>query len=178
MRSRGTDAEVRRDRDLIEAGLSEPADGVRDYGDCACAVRPERSSGEACDGLGCLIAIGEEDCVGQICATDVVWAGIAVIPGAVSDRLSVGEHNCPGERDRRSMPESGAAGPTRHEVSTQNDEREAVGRGRMPRMTMAPPQHGQRSGPCDWTVFSGCLADGSAGGMSISSRQSASLAAR
>ena len=43
MRSRGTDAEVTRDRDLIEAGLSEPADGVRDYGDCACTVRPERS---------------------------------------------------------------------------------------------------------------------------------------
>jgi hypothetical protein len=43
VRSRGADAEIGRDRDLIEAGLSEPADGMRDYGDFACAVRPESS---------------------------------------------------------------------------------------------------------------------------------------
>ena len=68
-----------------------------------CQAR-EIVSGEACDGLGRLIAISEEDCGPQICATDVVWAGIAIIPGAVSDRCSIGKHSCPGERYRRSMP--------------------------------------------------------------------------
>ena len=32
-----------------------------------------------------------------------------------------------------------------HEVSCQKDGRRGAGRGRMPRMTMVPPQHGQRS---------------------------------
>ncbi|MDB5409001.1 MAG: hypothetical protein JWL84_3913 [Rhodospirillales bacterium] len=38
VRSRGTDGDAGQDRDLIEAGLSEPAGWRADYGDCGSAA--------------------------------------------------------------------------------------------------------------------------------------------
>ena len=50
MRSRGTDGRAGLERDLIEAGLNEPAVAVSGYGDCVAALVP--SGGGASDGDG------------------------------------------------------------------------------------------------------------------------------
>lgn len=55
MRSRGTDVRTGLERDLIEAGLNEPAVAVSVYGDCVAALVPNgdrRSHGDGCKGDG------------------------------------------------------------------------------------------------------------------------------
>ena len=50
MRSRGTDVRAGFERDLIEAGLNEPAVAVSGYGDCVAAPIPDGDRGARGDG--------------------------------------------------------------------------------------------------------------------------------
>src|SRR5207237_6996173 len=80
VRSRGTGVGRRRDRDLIEAGLSEPAGWrARLWGLCRQLVR-EPPSAEAGDDLGRLMASGGGECGRQIRVGEVVLPVIAANP--------------------------------------------------------------------------------------------------
>jgi hypothetical protein len=127
---------------------------------------------EAGDHLGQLIA-GGRGCGRQ------VWAGKAVLGPAVAlpaqQRMGVGLANAtiPAGAIDAGWRKGGAVEPPMpQEVSSQNEERAGVASGRMLRMTMAPPQRGQRSVSCS------CSTGGSGDGASSSRRQDASLAAQ
>ena len=123
VRSRGTGVGRRHDRDLIEAGLSEPAGWrARLWGLCLRRSVGDPASGEARNDLGGLIAMSEDDCERQLRAGDVVLAPMPANPvpgrlGAASGNGTI-PANAIGARCRK----SGAIGsPARHEVSSQND---------------------------------------------------------
>jgi len=135
-------------RDLIEAGLSEPAGWrARLWGLCLRRPVRDRPPEKPGDDLGRLIASGGGDCGRRIRAAAVVVPTIAANPAArligalmVNALIPAGAI---GARRRK----SGVSGwPARHEVSSQKDGRNGAGGGRTPSLTMAPPQHGQRSG--------------------------------
>src|SRR5437899_7109374 len=73
VRSRGTGVGRRRDRELIEAGLSEPTGWrARLWGLCRWRLVRVLPSAEAGDDLGHLMASGGGDCGRQIRAAEVV----------------------------------------------------------------------------------------------------------
>ncbi len=180
VRSRGAGGEGRPSRDLIEAGLSEPA-GWRARLWRLCLRRrvrgaPSAETGEHLDGL---IAIGEGDCGRQIrvgnVALDAATALLAQLRIRAVPANATIRTGATGVRRRM----SGAAEPSvPHEVSSQNDERAGVARIRMPRMTMVPPQLGHRSGLCTAGVSGSCSADGAGDGAASRLRHSTRLAAR
>lgn len=69
VRSRSTEARGRRDRDLIEAGLSEPAGWQASYGDCVCGGRSE----------SCRRVSGGAISRGRVAAVRVVRAFVALV---------------------------------------------------------------------------------------------------
>jgi hypothetical protein len=132
---------------------------------------------EAGDDLGRLMASGGGDYSRQIAAGGVGLGSAAVMVaqyriGAASANATIPVGAIGAQRRK-----SGAAEPLMlQEVSSQKDGRGSAGRGRMPIMTMTPPQHGQRPGWCNGRVSWTCSAGVS--GRSSSRRQSASLSAR
>ena len=165
MRSRGAGRGAGRDRDLIEAGLSEAARwGAALWGLCLRpAVRDTRSAAPR-KGLGRLAESGEAGSWRQMCAA----VTIAAIPGrhrievrAANGRIVSGAI---GVRCGR----IGAASSPDHEVSCQKDGRAGIGRGKKLMTIMTPPQHGQRSGRCGESALSIGSAAGSGWGMSRS----------
>lgn len=167
-------------RDLIEAGLSEPAGWrARLWGLCLRRSVRETRSGEARDDLGRVITIGEHDCGRQIHAENAVLIATAANPAQHRiEALSANQTIPTGAMGARCRKAGAAQAPMHHEVSSQKDGRQGVARGGMSRMTMAPPQHGQRSGRRGGMVSWACSAGASGDGTSSSLRQSASLAAR
>ena len=136
----------------------------------------DRQSAEAredCDGL---TATGEDDSGRQGRALSAALAPI----GATAARgritaVSRDDTICAGAVGVR-CPEGRAVGRSAdHEVSCRNDGREGVGRGRTLSTTMAPPQHGQRSGRRGRSVSWTWSASRSATGTSSNLRQSASF---
>jgi hypothetical protein len=178
VRSRGAGGEGRPSRDLIEAGLSEPAGWrARLWRLCLRRLVQGAPSAEAGDHLDGLIAIGEGDCSRQIRAGNVDLGPAAALPA--QRWIGAASVNAPilaGAIGARWRKGGAAELPMPHEVSSQNDARAGVGRGRMPRMTMAPPQMGHRSALCGARVSSNCSTGGSASDPLSSWRQNASLA--
>jgi len=147
VRSRGGGRGAGRDRDLIEAGLSEPA-GWRTWlwGLWLWPEARARAPAEGWADVGRLIAIGEDDYGWQKCAGEAVptqIAGIAAWRGTgIGSASSMTPAGVIGARCRK----SGAVGsPTHHEVSSQKDGRRGSDGGSLPRVIIVPPQHGQRS---------------------------------
>ena len=175
MRSRGTGVGRRRDRDLIEAGLSEPAGRrARLWGLCRWRLVRVPPLAEAGDDVGRLIASRGGDCGRQSRAGEVVLPVIAANPatcriGALTANATV-PAGAIGVRWRKS---SAGGWQSHHEVSSQKDVRQGAGRAMTPSTTMAPPQLGHGA-----TASRTCSPDGSGDGASSSRRQSASLAAR
>ena len=123
MRSRGTGVGRRRDRDLIEAGLSEPAGWrARLWGFYRWRLVRVPPSAEAGDDLGHLIASGGGDCGRQRRAGEVVLPVIAANPAICRIGALTANGTVPagaiGVRWRKS---SAAGGPAHHEVSSQKD---------------------------------------------------------
>ena len=168
----------RQGRDLIEAGLSEPAGWrVLLWGLCLWRrVRGARSA-EARQDLDGRSVIGGVDGSRQIDAGNVVLGStaamvrqcrIAAVPANATLLASA-----IGVRWRK----SGVGEPLMpQEVSSQNEGRSGAGRGRMPSKTMAPPQNGQCSGWRGGTASR--TSSATASGRSSNRRQSASLSAR
>ena len=180
VRSRGAGVGRRRDRDLIEAGLSEPAGWrARLWGSYRGRLVREPPSAEAGDDLGRLIAIGGGDCGRRNRTGEVVLPVIAADPATCRIEALTANGMVPAGAIGVRWRKSRAAGwQAHHEVSSQKDVRQGAGRARTASMTMAPPQDGQRSGRCDGTASWTCSAGGPCDGASSSRRQSASLAAR
>ena len=123
MRSRGTGVGRRCDRDLIEAGLSEPA-GWRAglWGLCRWRLVRVRPSAEAGDDLGRLMASGGGDCGRRSRAGEVVLPVIAANPATCRIEALTANGTVPagaiGVRWRKS---SAAGWQAHHEVSSQKD---------------------------------------------------------
>jgi hypothetical protein len=151
VRSRDAGMGRGRDRDLIEAGLSEPAEWRSQlWGLCLRGPVREPPSAEAGADLGHRIASGRGDCGRQRRAWEMVLLVIAADPttcriGALTANATV-PAGAIGVRWRKS---SAGGWQSHHEVSSQKDVRQGAGRARTASMTMAPPQVGHRSGGCD-----------------------------
>ena len=180
MRSRDTGVGRRRNRDLIEAGLSDPARWRgRLWG--LCLWRPVRdpASGEAREALGRLVAIDEDGWGRWIDAKGVELTATGGVPAQCRFGAAATNETIPASAIGARRRKSGAAEPPMHqELSFQNDERQGVTRSKMPRMTMAPPQHGHRSSLRSGRVSCNCSTVGSGDGALSSRRHSASLPAR
>ena len=180
MRSRDNQIGAGTQRGLIEAGLSEPA-GWRAglWGLCRWRRVRMPPSGEAGDDLGSLISsggggYGRQSRAGEV-ALPVIAANSATCRiGALTTNGMV-PAGAIGVRWRKN---GGAGWQVHHEVSSQKDVRQGAGGARTARMTMAPPQVGQRSGRCNGTASWIRSAGGPCDGASSNLRQSASLAAR
>jgi len=125
VRSRDTGVGRRRDRDLIEAGLSEPAGWrVGLWGLCRWQLVREPPSAQADDDLGRLMASGGGDCGRQIHAGEVVLPVIAANPAICRIEALMASGTVPagviGVRWRKS---SAAGWQAHHEVSSQKDVR-------------------------------------------------------
>lgn len=128
--------------------------------------------GARCQGLA---MAGVDGCGRRIQAQD----GRGAVPIAVVSRRGIGagpkRQSTPAGAWRPGSEGFGTVGSSeRHEVSYQKTGRHGCGHGRMVRVIMAPPQHGQRSCWCGL----GASSAGSGGGASSSLRQSANFSAR
>ena len=166
-----------RERDLIEAGLSEPAGGgLGLWG--LCQRRWVRDgalaeTGDAFCGLNAA-SVSELRLVDRDgrCGHELDRRGC----GAASDRARADDRSVPFWRDRPARSERAVELVGPQDVSSQKEGRGAAGRGRTASLTMTPPQPGQRSGWRGGTVSS--IGSAAAGGRLSRLRQTASLSAR
>jgi len=178
VRSRDEDMAIGGGRDLIEAGLNEPA-GWRAQLWGLCLRRPVRdgAAAEMGDDFDGLSVEAGGDCGRLIDGVDAVMGSTGAIvvqhrPGPTSANATP----CAGVIGGRHR-ESGAAKPVvPQDVSFQKDGRGGAAGARTASMTMTPPQPGQRSGWWGGTVSGAGSA--TACGRSSSRRQTASLSAR
>ena len=126
------------------------------------------------DALGGLTERGDARCRPPI-GIGIGFVAVLVSPlidGMVADKEILA--GAPGGRGGQSGAVEMSAN---HELSHQKDGQRGSGRARVPRVIIAPPQHGQRSSRRGVTGSS-VAADGATSGASSSFRQSASFAAR
>src|SRR6202162_4305764 len=126
VRSRSTGVGRRRDRDLIEAGLREPAGWrARLWGLCRWRLVRVPPSAEAGDDLGHLIASGGGDCGRQRRAGKVVLPVISANPATCRIGALTANATVPaGAIGVRWWKSSAAGWPAHHEVSSQKDVRQ------------------------------------------------------
>ena len=178
VRSRNEERAIGRTRDLIEAGLSEPAGWrARLWGLCLWRWVREGVAAEMGGALGGLSATRVSDCGSRIAMGDAAMRSVeAVVALHRVGMMPANAASLAGVVVNRHQESRAAEVTVPHDVSAEKVGRGGAGRGRTASMTMTPPQPGQGSGRRGGTVsWTGSAATC---GRSSSRRQTASLSAR
>ena len=171
-------------RDLIEAGMSEPA-GWRNglWGLCRRRLVWEADPGDPTAGHRCVAAIGGGGCKRRVHVAGVGMRAVRSVtdlPGTIA--ITIGRSSPAGAWGaRRGIRSEGVAVLAGHDVSFQKEDLDGGARhglGRVVRMIAVLPQPGQWSCRCVGEASSASSAAGSSAGTASSLRQSASLSVR
>ena len=180
MRSRGTGGQGKRERDLTEAGLSEPADGGRGlWGLCRRRLVRDARSAAGYEVIDRSTTIGGNGCAWLEAGGTVTWRAIRVAAAVDQVTAVLTDEAIPaGVTSVRGEYGHAVGAWESHELSSQNRGRCGMRRGRTPVGIITPPQQGQRPGPRSEASSSPASAGASRAGAPSSLRQSTSLAAR